>query len=201
MTKRDLSLEKILTAATARIDQSGRNDVTIGELACDLGVRPSALYNHISGLDELRRAVAIHATNGAADQLANAVVAISGPAAIRALALAYRAFAAEHPGRFAALLLPPKALDSSLAQAQSRIVDVFVRATQSTGVTGDAAVHAARAVRSGIHGFVALESIDAFTSKVNRDASFEHLVASILRGLVPDLTEPVSTCRPVDLAS
>ena len=184
MTKRDLSLEKILAAAAARIDQSGRNDVTIGELACDLGVRPSALYNHLSGLDELRRAVAIDATNEAADQLVNAVVAISGTAAIRALALAYRAFAAEHPGRFAALLLPPTAQDDSLAQAQSRIVDIFVRATESTGATGDAAVHAARTVRSAIHGFVALESVDAFTAKVSKDASFDHLVASILRGLL-----------------
>jgi AcrR family transcriptional regulator len=185
MTKRDLSLEKILAAAAARIDQSGRNDVTIGELACDLGVRPSALYNHISGLDELRRAVAIDATNEAADQLVNAVVAVSGTAAIRALALTYRAFAIEHPGRFAALLLPPTAQDDPLAQAQSRIVDIFVRATESTGATGDAAVHAARAVCSAIHGFVALESVDAFTSKVSKDASFDHLVASILRGLLP----------------
>jgi AcrR family transcriptional regulator len=201
MTKRDLSLEKILAAATARIDQSGRNDVTIGELAGDLGVRPSALYNYVSGLDELRRAVAIRATNDAADRLLNALVATSGLDAIRALALAYRAFADEHPGQYAALLLPPTARDDSLAHAQSRIVDIFVRATQSTGVTGDAAVHAARAARSGIHGFVALESVDAFTSKVSKDASFDHLVASILRGLVPDLPEPVVTCHIAGLAS
>lgn len=90
-----------------------------------------------------------------------------------------------HPGQYAALLLPPTAQGDSLAQAQSRIVDIFVRVTQSTGAAGDDAVHAARAVRSAIHGFVALESVDAFTSKVDRDASFDHLIASILRGLLP----------------
>jgi AcrR family transcriptional regulator len=197
MTKRDLSLEKILAAATARIDQSGRNAVTIGELAKDLGVRPSALYNHVNGLDELRRAVAVRATNDAADRLLSAAVATSGPAAIRAMAVAYRAFADEHPGQFAALLLPPTARDDSLARAQSRIVDIFVRATQSTGATGDAAVHAARTVRSAIHGFVALESVNAFTSKANKDASFEYVIESILRGLLPDLAEPALICQPV----
>ncbi len=125
------------------------------------------------------------------------MVATPGPAAIRAIALSYRGFGAEHPGQYAAFLLPPTARDSSLALAQSQIVDIFIRATQSTGITGDAAVHAARAVRSGIHGFVALEFVDAFTSKVSKNASFDNLVASILRGLLPEPAESVVICRPV----
>ena len=53
MAKRNLSLEKILSCAAERIDRTGRNDVSLGELAEDLGVQPSALYNHVQNLDGL----------------------------------------------------------------------------------------------------------------------------------------------------
>jgi len=181
--KRNLTLTKILEQAAERIDSTGRNDITIGELADDLGVRPSALYNHIDGLDALKHELAVHSTDAVANHLLDAVVATSGADAVCALAHAYRQFADQHPGQYASQLLPPAAPDDSLATAQQRIVSVFIRVLSSTGREGDAAVHAARTVRSAIHGFVALESIDAFTSPVNRSASFDHLVDFLVAGL------------------
>jgi AcrR family transcriptional regulator len=183
VAKRNLTITKILERAAERVDSTGRNDITIGELAEDLGVQPSALYNHIDGLDGLRHALAVHSTDAVANHLLDAVVATSGADAVRALAHAYRQFADQHPGQYASQLLPPAAPDDSLAAAQQRIVDVFVRVLSSTGVDGDDAVHAARTVRSAIHGFVALESIDAFTSPVDRAISFDHLVEFLVAGL------------------
>ncbi|WP_395153457.1 TetR/AcrR family transcriptional regulator [Ilumatobacter sp.] len=183
MTKRNLSITKILKQAAERVDVTGRNDITIGDLADDLGVQPSALYNHIDGLDGLQHDLAVHSTDAVANHLLDAVVAISGADAVRALAHAYRQFADQHPGQYASQLLPPAAPDDSLATAQQRIADVFVRVLSSTGLEGDAAVHAARIVRSAIHGFVTLESIDAFTSPVDRATSFDHLVEFLVTGL------------------
>lgn len=65
----------------------------------------------------------IRATDNTADRLLIAAVATSGPDAIRAIALAYRAFANEHPGQDGALLLPPAAHDNSVTLAQNRVVD------------------------------------------------------------------------------
>jgi AcrR family transcriptional regulator len=183
VAKRNLTIAKILERAAERVDSAGRNDITIGELAEDLGVQPSALYNHVDGLDGLKHELAVHSTDAVANHLLDAVVATSGAAAVRALAHAYRQFAEQHPGQYAAQLLPPAEPDDSLATAQQRIVDVFVRVLLSTGVDGDDAVHAARTVRSAIHGFVALESIDAFTSPVDRATSFDHLVEFLVSGL------------------
>ena len=174
MAKRNLTITKILQRAAERVDSTGRNDITIAELAEDLGVQPSALYNHIDGLDGLKQELAVHSTNAVANHLLDAV---------RALAHAYRQFAVQYPGQYASQLLPPVAPDDSLATAQQRIVDVFVRVLSSTGIGGDDAVHAARTVRSAIHGFVALESIDAFTSPVDRATSFDHLVEFLVAGL------------------
>jgi AcrR family transcriptional regulator len=183
VAKRNLTITKILQRAAERVDSTGRNDITIGELAEDLGVQPSALYNHIDGLDGLKHELAVYSTDAVANHLLDAVVATSGADAVRALAHAYRQFADQHPGQYASQLLPPAAPDDSLATAQQRIVDVFVRVLSSTGVDGDEAVHAARTVRSAIHGFVALESIDAFTSPVDRATSFDHLVEFLVAGL------------------
>jgi len=183
VSKRNLSINKILKQAAERVDVTGRNDITIGDLADDLGVQPSALYNHIDGLDGLQHDLAVHSTDAVANHLLDAVVAISGADAVRALAHAYRQFADQHPGQYASQLLPPAAPDDSLATAQQRIADVFVRVLSSTGLEGDAAVHAARIVRSAIHGFVTLESIDAFTSPVDRATSFDHLVEFLVTGL------------------
>jgi AcrR family transcriptional regulator len=183
VAKRSLTITKILEQAVERIDATGRNETTIGELADDLGVQPSALYNHIDGLDGLKQQLAVYSTHAVADHLLDSVVATSGADAIRALAQAYRQFANQHPGQYASQLLPPATVGCSLNTAQQRIVDVFVRVLTSTGLEGDNAVHAARTVRSAIHGFVALESIDAFTSPVDQATSFEHLVEFLVAGL------------------
>ena len=183
MAKRNLTITKILEHAAERIDIAGRNDITIGELADDLGVQPSALYNHIDGLDGLKQELAVYSTDAVANHLLDSVVATSGGDAVRALAQAYRQFANQHPGQYASQLLPPAAPGDSLATAQQRIVSVFVRVLSSTGLEGDNAVHAARTVRSAIHGFVALEAIDAFTSPVDRATSFELLIEFLVAGL------------------
>jgi|TARA_R110002110_G_scaffold31252_2_gene110160 hypothetical protein len=44
-------------------------------------------------------------------------------------------------------------------------------------------VHAARTVRSAIHGFVALGAIDLFTSPADRATSFDHLVEFLVTGI------------------
>lgn len=183
MTKRNLTLIKIIEQAAEHVDSAGRNDITIGDLADDLGVHASALYNHIDGLDGLNYELAVHSTGAVADHLLDAVVATAGADAVRALAHAYRQFAIQHPGQYASQLLPPVAPNDSLANAQQRIVNAFVRVLSSTGLEGDATVHAARTVRSAIHGFVALESIDAFTSSVDQATSFDYLVDFLVAGL------------------
>ena len=48
---------------------------------------------------------------------------------------------------------------------------------------GDDAVHAARAFRSALHGFVGLEAAGGFGMPVDLDASFERLVATLAGGL------------------
>ncbi len=166
----------MLVAAAAAVDADGHEELSLGRLATDLGVRPSALYNHVDGIDGLRHDLAVHATENLGRHLRDALVARSGDEAVRAIAVAYRDFAHRHPGQFASTLLPPADAQDRLAAAHARIVELFGSVVESIGFSGERAVHAARMLRSTVHGFVSLESIDALTSPVDRDASFDRMI-------------------------
>jgi AcrR family transcriptional regulator len=183
MPRQRINIDTVLDEAAAVVDNDGRDELSLGRLADGLGVQPSALYNHVDGIDGLWHDLAVHATENLATELRDAVVAKSGPTALRELAHAYREFAHEHPGQFASTLLPPADALDALSEAQARVVDLFVTVMHSLGLDGDQAVHDARLVRSAIHGFVSLEAIDAMTRPLDRSESFERLIDVMLVGI------------------
>jgi AcrR family transcriptional regulator len=62
-------------------------------------------------------------------------------------------------------------------------VDVLVAVLAGYGLSGDDAIHAARAVRSALHGFALLETGGGFGIKLDLDESFDRLVALLDQGL------------------
>jgi hypothetical protein len=60
---------------------------------------------------------------------------------------------------------------------------VLLAILRGYGLEGDDAIHAARAVRSALHGFVALEAGGGFGIPVELDESFDRMVAALARGL------------------
>ena len=74
-------------------------------------------------------------------------------------------------------------VDAEAAAAASRLVDVNLAILRGYGLEGDDAIHAARAVRSALHGFVSLETGDGFGIPLDLDESFAWLVATVHHGL------------------
>jgi hypothetical protein len=62
-------------------------------------------------------------------------------------------------------------------------VDVVLAILRGYGLEGDDAIHAARAVRSALHGFVALEAGGGFGIPVDLDESYARMVRALARGL------------------
>ena len=56
---------------------------------------------------------------------------------------------------------------------------MLTAALSGLGREGDDAVHAIRALRSAVHGFAAIEAAGGFALAVDRDASFEYLIARL----------------------
>ncbi len=185
MPRSGLDSEAVVTAAAALADAEGLEAVTLARLAKDLGIRPPSLYVHVDGLGDLRRRIAEKAVRELAAELRAAASGRSRSDALRAVADAYRAYARAHPGSYAALQrLPTFAADGADGGGAGReVVDVVLAVLRGYGFEGDEAIHATRALRAGLHGFVALETEGGFGLPLSLDESFAVLVTIADRGL------------------
>ncbi len=173
----------VVRAAADLADANGVGVPTLGELAAHLGVRTPSLYNHIDGLDGLRRDVALLGLQELNARLSRAAIGKAGDTAIRAFADAYRAFAHEHPGLYAATQRAPGPDDSELHDAADEVIATIVAVLAAYGLEGDDAVHAVRALRSFLHGFASLEMGGGFGLPLNLDESYRRLLRIFITGL------------------
>lgn len=178
-----LDTRRVVDAAAELIDTEGADALTLAALAERLHVRIPSLYNHVAGLDSLRRELALLAMRGLAAALGRAVMGKSGEPAIFALGDAYRAYARAHPGLYAMLQRVPPNADDELRAVSFAPVEVALAVLAGFGLEGESAIHATRALRSALHGFVMLELTGGFGLDISIDESFFRLLAMFARGL------------------
>jgi len=180
-----LDREGVVAAAAEIADTEGTGALTLAAVAARVGVRIPSLYNHVAGLDGLRRDLALHALRLLTDALRSAAIGRSGDQAVYAVADAYRAFVKAHPGLYESIQRVPPTTDPDIQAASRAPVEVALAALASYGLSGDDAIHAVRALRSAIHGFVTLEMTGGFGLPVSLDESFHRLITIFIRGLRP----------------
>jgi AcrR family transcriptional regulator len=180
--RRGLDRARVVEAAGAIADAEGLEAVTLARVAAGFGVRSPSLYNHVDGRDGLLRALAAKSTLELAGALRRAATGRAGAAAIIAVAEAQRAYALEHPGRYATTIAAPTPGDEEHERAVAEALDVFTAVLEGSGLAGDDVIHAARALRSAVHGFAALEAAGGFALAVDRDASFRRLIEALAAG-------------------
>jgi AcrR family transcriptional regulator len=183
MPRMGLDAGRVVEAAAGIADADGLEAVTLARVAADLGVRAPSLYNHVDGRSDLLRAIAVLGVRELTAALREAAVGRSSADALTAAAHAYRAYARAHPGRYAATLAAPTRGDEEHRAAASEAVDVMLAIMRGWDLEGDDAIHAVRAFRSAVHGFVAIEAAEGFGMAVDVDASFDRLVATLAGGL------------------
>jgi AcrR family transcriptional regulator len=178
-----LDAGRVVDVAAGIADAEGLAAVTLARVAGDLGVRAPSLYNHVDGRADLLRAIAVIGVRELTAALREAAVGRSSADALIAAARAYRAYARAHPGRYAATVAAPTRGDEDHRAAATEAVDVLLAIMRGWDLEGDDAIHAVRAFRSAVHGFVAIEAADGFGMAVDVDASFDRLVATLAGGL------------------
>jgi AcrR family transcriptional regulator len=178
-----LTEDRVVVEAERMADEVGLSHLTLAALAESLGVRQPSLYKHIDGMDALQRSIAVRAKTELADTLGRAAVGRARSEAIRAIADAYRRWAVEHPGRYAATTRAPTSVDPDDVAASDAVVKVVLDVLSGYHLTGDTAIDATRMMRCALHGFVSLETNDGFGLPVSIDRSFEFLVESLVASL------------------
>ena len=187
MPEKRVTLPALTSAATEVADRDGFDALALTEVATELDVAASTLYTHTEGLDGLKSLVAVAATHNLTEAVRNCAIGTSGLDALTSMAIAYRSFALDHPGQFASTLLPPPSENDELATANATLLEVFVLVYQAIGLADQEARLAARAMRSSIHGFLALEHINSPPSE--HDAEYRYLLEALQHGLLRGHTD------------
>jgi AcrR family transcriptional regulator len=178
-----LDAARVVAAAADIADAEGLEAVTLARLAAALGVRSPSLYNHVAGLDALLRGIALAGLAELGAALREAAVGRAGTDALVAAAHAYRDYALAHPGRYAAGVRAPEPGDEEHEAAAGAVVGVMAAVLRGWDLDEEETVHALRAWRSAVHGFVSLETAGGFGIPVDLDTSFDRLVGSLAAGL------------------
>ena len=178
-----LTPDRVVAEAGLLADERGISGLSLAPLAERLGVRVPSLYKHVGGLDDLHRRLALAGVRDLADELGAATVGRSGRDALMACATAWRAYAKAHPGRYGAIQRAPDPADAELVAAAGRLDELIYAILRGYGLDDEQTVHATRAVRSALHGFVTLEAAGGFGLPQDVDESYTRLVELLDSGL------------------
>jgi AcrR family transcriptional regulator len=176
----------VVEAASALADEVGIEGVTLARLAGRLGVRTPSLYNHVDGLDGLRRELALLGTRELKFRIGRAAVGKTADEAVVAIAHAYRTFVKERPGLYAATVRSYRLSDPTDPELQAlerEVIGVVLDVVASFGLRGADALHAVRGLRSVVHGFATLECAGGFGMPLEVDESFERLLRIFVDGV------------------
>ena len=186
MPRAGLDTAAIVEAAAKILNTDGVETLTLNRLAQELGVKTPSLYNHVAGLAGLYRELALLNARVLSERFTQAAIGKSGPAALMAVAQAYRVYIKESPGVYLASLRAAGAqqpVDVELGAAEAQSLRVAVAVIASFGLTGGDALHAARGLRSLVHGFATLEIAGGFGLPLDLDESFDRLLRMFVRAL------------------
>ncbi|MFL7939156.1 WHG domain-containing protein (plasmid) [Priestia megaterium] len=182
-TRPGIDLDTILKASTEMANTQGLDEVTLASLAKKLNIRPPSLYNHVNGLPALRKKLAVYGYEKLYKALIHATIGRSQDNAVRALGEAYIVFVRNHPGLYEAMLRSPNSDGLELKHIQNETINIVIRVLNEYGLGEEQTLHAARGLRSILHGFASLEQKKGFGLPHDLDVSLLMLVDIFLRGI------------------
>ena len=179
MARAGLTADRIVAAAADLADEVGFENVTLSALARHFGVKDASLYSHVRNLQDLRTRVAFLAGGEMIDRIAAAVAGRAGKDALVAFADAYRAYALERPGRYAATQIR---IDQDLvaeAPGFRRTAEITYGMLRAYGLDEPDLTDAVRLLRSTFHGYCALEASGAFGAPRDVQSSWDRTIDAL----------------------
>lgn len=182
--KMGLDKKTILQAAADMADERGMTNVTLKQLAAELGVKSPSLYKHFNGgLDELNKELMLYGWRSLEEKITKAAIGKSKDDAILAICFAYRSFAAGHQGLFEAMQWYNMYQSEEHLQATQGMVSVFFQVLDAYELSERQKVHIVRMFRGFLQGFSSIESHGGYGNPLSIDDSFDFALKTILKGI------------------
>ncbi|KNH23795.1 TetR family transcriptional regulator [Priestia megaterium] len=182
--RQGLDFKKVIQTGENLANREGFYAVTIASLAKELNVRPPSLYNHIKGLEELRKELALSGLQQLYHLLKSAVEHASAEDAVYRLSKAYVSFVRKSPGIYeATATVAPRIKDEEVQKASDNIVFLVLDVLKPYHLPENEALHAVRSLRSILHGFSSLEQKGGFGMSLSTDETLDFLIRTFALGL------------------
>ncbi|MEU6485560.1 TetR/AcrR family transcriptional regulator [Streptomyces sp. NPDC046887] len=179
MVRAGLTAERLTRAGAELADEVGFDQVTVSALARQFDVKVASLYSHVKSSQDLKTRIALFALAELADRVAEALAGRAGRDALAAFANAYRDYAKEHPGRYAAarLRLDPETAAASAGVRHAQMTRAILRGYD---LSEPDQTHAVRMLGSVFHGYVSLETAGGFDhTPVDPEQSWAWIIDSL----------------------
>lgn len=183
MPRRRQSLDRaaVVDAAIALVEQDGIGALGINRVARSLGIKPPSLYNHISGGADLAWYVARTGWHRMGVQLDASPIVGDPTVDLAELCNVYRDFARSNPHLYEVMSTTPlRNDDPEYAPRMRASLALFSAQITALGATDDDAIHAMRALRSAMHGFIVLEIGGQFALDQTASDSWRWMVAAVI---------------------
>ncbi len=183
-----LTPQTIVETAIVCLETGGNAAFGVNRVAQQLGVQPPAIYKHLDGNSGLYRAVRLEGWQ----QFVAAYCVEKQPRTtpeeqLGRAAYQYRQFAHQHTELYAFITSQPFDLsDPEFHAIYQDIAAFYQRALTPFCSSADAVVDAGRLFHAALHGFVCAERAQLFPLPRSCDASFEHLVKTLITSLQPE---------------
>lgn len=174
-----LTAERVVAAAAELADEIGFEKLTLSAVARKFGVKDPSLYVHVRNLHDLRVRLALRAGTELNDSIGAAIAGRSGKAALIAFADAYRAYALEHPGRYAATQIRMDPAELGDEPELLRSIDLTTAVLRGYHLGETEALDAARLLRATFHGFATLEAAGGFAHSRPTDATWHSILDAL----------------------
>jgi AcrR family transcriptional regulator len=182
-----LTKEDVVAAAARVADRDGLDRLTIASVADALGIQSPSIYHHVDGLDDLRHEIGTYGARELAKRFAAAVDdagSTDAYAALQVMAHAFRDFAKDHPGLYAAAQpATPLDGDQTLYDAAPEAFNTVLGMVATLGLPPEEQVNVFQSVRAALHGFIMCEAQPGFGRPEEADAQFQHMIDMLDAGL------------------
>lgn len=183
MPKVKMDKDLVVRQAAHMANEIGIENLSLKTLAEQLGVKSPSLYNHVDGLDDLKRQIMLYGWKEMEDKIIQAVIGFTGYDAIRAICYAFHEYARENQGVFSAMLWYNKFENKETSEVTSKMFSVFFKVTKSLHISEDNCSHLVRMFRGFLEGFALLENHHAFGDALPIEDSFQLSVDILIEGM------------------
>ena len=161
----------------------GIDQIQLKTLAESLSIQPPSLYNHIRGLDDLRRELMIYGWKQVEERMLEAVAGADGYAAWEAVCRAFYQYATENPGVFSAMLWYNKYQDKETQGVTEKLFSICSAITSSLNISEENCNHLIRTFRAFLEGFCLLVNNNAFGHSLSVEESFDLSLKVMIGGM------------------